>query len=143
MNVGRMMTSCIWFNHVCFSKYRFLKSSNYWDLIFLISLGENFIFFEIFIFWNLSGTLKINLSQECCSNSHNCLMYISREIVSTKIFLHKEYLEKLWIFDIYIWCHSVDIATTRTVVSCKWWDHSWFSRIFLLQILSFPLPVSK
>jgi len=27
-----------------------------------------------------------------------------------------------------IWCHPIDMTTTRMMVSRNWWDHSWFSK---------------
>ena len=157
LDMEGMMTICIWFDHVWFPRY--LNKTKFSDSLlwpsyvgmYDLSLKKILpIFSKMFIFLNYVP------SERRTSHSHVGPTYMASLCIFLKIWFFKVWTyiflpqadspttsKKFWIFEIYIWCHSVDIATTRTVMSCKWWDHSWFSRIFLLQILSFPLPVSK
>ena len=47
-------------------------------------------------------------------------------------------LKKFFFLIFRIWCHPIDMTTTRMMVSHNWWDHSWFSEnFFFLKIFSF------
>jgi len=47
-------------------------------------------------------------------------------------FFIRRFFNNPGIFFLYfrIWCHPIDMTTTRVVASHKWWDHSCFVRYF-------------